>query len=117
MKIVRSKYLPPLRRHAAINLFGVFFVHPNVAVSRRLVNHERIHTAQMRELGYLPFYVIYLVEWLVRLMMRGNAYSSISFEREAYKHEADFQYLEKRKHYAWAKYVKKKNKRNKLFKH
>ena len=111
MKIIRSKYLPPLRRHSAINLFGVFFVHPNVHVSRRLINHERIHTAQMRELGYLPFYLIYLIEWLIRLVPKGNAYYNISFEREAYKYEHNFHYLEHRKHYAWFKYLKKKNKR------
>lgn len=109
MRIVRSRYLPPLRRHAAINLFGVFFVHPGVHVSERLINHERIHTAQMRELGYLPFYIIYLIEWMLRLVMKDNAYLSISFEREAYKHEDEPDYLERRKHYAWVKYLKKKN--------
>ena len=77
MKIVRSKYLPPSRRHAAINLFGIFFVHPNVHVNERLINHERIHTAQMRELLYIPFYLIYLIEWLLRLVMKDNAYLSI----------------------------------------
>ena len=111
MKIVRSKYLPPMRRHAAINLFGVFFVHPNVHVSERLVNHERIHTAQMRELLFLPFSLAYVMEWLVRLMMKGNAYHSISFEREAYSHEGNMQYLEHRKRYAWVKYLKMDNKK------
>ena len=114
MKIVRSRYLPPLRRHVAINLFGVFFVHPNVHVNERLINHERIHTAQMRELGYLPFYLIYLIEWFIRLVMKGNAYLSISFEREAYRHENDFDYLSRRKHYAWVKYLKKKNKKKRV---
>ena len=112
MKIVRSRYLPPLRRHVAINLFGVFFVHPEVEVNERIINHERIHTAQMRELGYLPFYLIYLIEWLIRLVLKGNAYMSIGFEREAYRHEHDHNYLENRKHYAWVKYLKKKNKAN-----
>lgn len=111
MKIVRSKYLPPMRRHAAINLFGVFFVHPNVHISQRLINHERIHTAQMRELLYLPFYVIYVLEWLFRLLLKGNAYHSISFEREAYSHEGNMQYLAKRKRYAWVKYMKMDNKK------
>jgi hypothetical protein len=111
MKIVRSRYLPPSRRHVAINLFGVFFVHPNVHVNERIVNHERIHTAQMRELCYIPFYLIYLTEWLIRLMMKGNAYMSISFEREAYRHEFEYDYLKHRKHYAWVKFIKKKNKK------
>lgn len=112
MKIVRSKYLPPSRRHVAINLFGIFFVHPNVHVNERLINHERIHTAQMRELLYIPFYLIYLIEWLLRLVMKDNAYLSIGFEREAYRNEHDPNYLEHRKHYAWVKYLRK-NKKNK----
>ena len=110
MKIVRNRYLPPSRHHVAINLFGVFFVHPNVKLNDRLINHERIHTAQMRELGYLPFYLIYLIEWFIRLFPKGNAYLSIGFEREAYKHERDYSYLKHRKHYTWIKYLKKKNK-------
>ena len=108
MIIVRSRYMPPLRRHAAINIFGMFFVHPDVHVTERLINHERIHTAQMRELAYLPFYLIYLIEWLLRLFMKSNAYMSIGFEREAYKHENDLNYLKHRKHYAWVKYMRKK---------
>ena len=114
MKIIKSKYLPPLRRHIAINLFGVLFVHPDVRVNKRLLNHERIHTAQMRELAYLPFYILYLLEWMIRLMPHGNAYRSISFEREAYSHDSNLYYLKHRKHYAWLKYMKRKNIRHKF---
>lgn len=113
MIIVRTKYLPPSRNYTAINLFGVFFVHPDVKITKRLINHESIHTAQMRELLYLPFYIIYLLEWFIRLFFRGNAYFNISFEREAYDNEYDYHYLEKRKHYAWIKYVKKKKRKKK----
>ena len=113
MIIVRSRYMPPLRRHAAINIFGVFFVHPDVQVTERLINHERIHTAQMRELAYIPFYLFYLTEWLLRLFMKSNAYMNIGFEREAYKHENDPSYLERRKHYAWVKHMRKNEKTKK----
>ena len=109
MIIIRTKYLPPSRNYSAINLFGVFFVHPDVQVNKRLINHESIHTAQMRELLYLPFYIIYLVEWLIRLFLKGNAYFNISFEREAYKNESNYDYLEQRKHYSWTKYLRMKN--------
>ena len=105
MKIVRSRYLPPLRRHVAINLFGVFFVHPNVHVNERLINHERIHTAQLLEMGIIGFYLWYVIEWMVRLMRRGNAYRQISMEREAYENQRDLDYLAKRRHYAWRHYL------------
>jgi hypothetical protein len=100
MIIVRTKHIP-FGHFSAINLLGVLFVHPGVYLSNELINHERIHTAQMLELGILPFYVVYLVEWLFRLMMRGNAYRNISFEREAYANERNLDYLRQRPHYAW----------------
>ena len=101
MIIIRSKYMPPMKRFYAINILGVMFVHPGVAVHDSLINHERIHTAQMRELGYLPFYLLYLLEWLVRLCLPGNAYRKLSFEKEAYDHMFDDNYLKHRRHYAW----------------
>lgn len=112
MIVIRSRFLPPSRNFSAINLFGVFFVHPDVKVTRRLINHESIHTAQMRELLYLPFYIIYCIEWLIRLFLKGDAYFNLSFEREAYRNEHDYHYLEKRKHYAWIKYMRKKKRKN-----
>lgn len=116
MIIVRSRYMPPLRRHVAINLFGVLFVHPDARISDRLINHERIHTAQMRELAFVAFYLIYFIEWVLRLFMKDNAYLSIGFEREAYRHEGNLNYLEHRKHYAWVKYLKKNKKLTKTLK-
>ena len=71
------------------------------------LNHESIHTAQMRELLYLGFYLAYVIEWCVRLLMCGNAYRNISFEREAYSNESDLEYLKKRKHFAFLNYLKK----------
>jgi hypothetical protein len=38
----------------------------------------------MKEMLYIPFYLWYGVEWLVKLFCKGNAYRNISFEREAY---------------------------------
>lgn len=115
MKIIRSRHIP-FRRFSAMNLLGVLFVHPDVYLSNELINHERIHTAQMLETGIIPFYIIYFVEWLIRLTMRGNAYRNISFEREAYANQRDLDYLKNRPHYAWlkkkytqSKYSRRKN--------
>ena len=63
------------------------------------LNHEAIHTAQMRELLYVPFYVLYVLEWLCllpRYPKRHEAYRHISFEREAYAHQAEPDYLKAR---------------------
>lgn len=68
-------------------------------------NHEAIHTAQMKELLYVFFYVIYFLEWLYRLVFHTKtAYIGISFEREAYENEENLKYLDTRKHFAqWRK--------------
>lgn len=87
-----------------MNLMGLMFARPEAYISDSLITHESIHTLQMRELGYIPFYILYLLEWIVRLFMRGNAYRNISFEREAYSHDNDPHYLQQRRHYAqWRK--------------
>lgn len=54
----------------------------------------------MKELGYVLFYVIYVLEWFVRLFMKGNAYRSISFEKEAYSNQYNMAYLNNRKHFS-----------------
>lgn len=69
-----------------------------------------IHTAQIKEIGYLPFYIIYVIEWLVRMIQfrgHGNGYRNISFEREAYHNDDNLDYTKTRKHYAFLKYIRK----------
>ncbi len=106
MKIIYNHLLPFGERYYAINLFGVLFA--KGPVDREMLNHEEIHTAQMKEMGYLLFYLWYVVEWLWRLIQKGDsfkAYHAISFEREAYANERNYSYLPRRKKYAWRKYL------------
>jgi hypothetical protein len=105
VKIVRTTILP-FRGYSAINLLGVLFVHPGVYLSHELMNHERIHSAQQREMLFVFFYLAYLMEWLMRLPMRGNAYRNISFEREAYANQRNLNYLKERPLYAWRHYMR-----------
>ena len=74
-------------------------------MSERDLNHEAIHTAQMKEMLYVFFYLWYLVEWLIRLLGKGDAYRNISFEKEAYDNEGDLAYLENRPMFAWWWYL------------
>lgn len=108
MKIIRNNILPFGKKYAAINLFGVFFVKKNVLLTTELINHERIHTRQQTELLFVFFYIIYVIEWFYRLLQHGfnghRSYLAISFEREAYAHGNDLDYLKHRRHYAqWRK--------------
>ena len=105
MKIIRNKHIP-FKGFKAINLFGVLFVRGNAKIDDVTLNHEAIHTAQMREMLYIGFYLWYFIEWLIRLFMEGNAYRNISFENEAYTNEDNIIYLECRQKFAWIKYIK-----------
>lgn len=72
------------------------------------LNHERIHYRQQIELLVLPFYIWYGLEFLVRLIQfkdRRKAYRNISFEREAYTHEKDLDYLKKRSLWKFTRFV------------
>lgn len=91
-----------------LNLFGTFWVKDPSWIDKYVVNHERIHTAQQREMLFVPFYIVYVLEWLVRLIQYCNhhkAYMNISFEREAYFNGHDLGYLPRRRHFAWLRYL------------
>lgn len=72
------------------------------------INHEKIHLRQQIELLIIPFYIWYLVEYLLRLIYykdRFLAYKNISFEREAYSQEMKENYLHERKFWAFLQFV------------
>jgi hypothetical protein len=72
-----------------------------------LIRHERIHLRQEVELLIIPFYLLYLFNYLIGLIRfreHDKAYRAIIFEREAYSNEATPNYLKKRKFWAWINY-------------
>lgn len=73
-----------------------------------LINHEKIHLKQQLELLVLFFYLWYVSELIIRTLLYMNtyrAYRNISFEREAYAHENDLGYKERRTPYRFLNYV------------
>ena len=91
-----------------MNLFGVLFTRRNKEISDVSLNHEQIHTEQMKEMLYVFFYLWYLIEWLVRLIILSDshqAYRAISFEQEAYANQENLTYLGGRKRYRWLTYI------------
>lgn len=100
MKVVRNKIIP-FKGFKAINICGVLFARKEAKIDKKTLNHEQIHTAQMKELLYVFFYLWYVLEWIVRLFMKGNAYRNISFEREAYDNDNNDRYLNGRRRFAW----------------
>lgn len=104
MKVVYNDWIP-FKGFKAINLFGILFVRRGCVMSERDFNHEAIHTAQMKEMLYVFFYLWYLVECLIRLFGKGDAYRNLSFEKEGYDNEGDLNYLENRPRFAWWEYL------------
>lgn len=107
MKIIYNNIIP-FPGYKLINLFGIVFVRKSARISNIDLNHEAIHTAQIKEFLYVFYYLWYIIEYLIRLLIYFNfhkAYKNISFEREAYENEDNLNYLNNRKHYASTKYI------------
>lgn len=109
MKIVYNKYIP-IKGFGAINLFGIIFARKDYGeLSPTDINHEKIHSYQMKELWIIPFYIIYILEWVIRLIQYKKlitAYYNISFEKEAYRQMNNHNYLQNRKRFAFIDYYK-----------
>ena len=109
MKIVENKILP-FGSFSAMVLGKFIFT--------KDASNETIHYYQQAELSYIGFFVMYFLSYvcqLIRCALYKNiglaecgsrsvwkrAYRTVLFEREAYEHEDDPEYLEKRAPYAW----------------
>ena len=107
MKIIRNSIIP-FKGYRAINLFGFLFCRKTANIDEVVLNHDSIHTAQMKEMLYVFFYIWYFIEYLIKLAIFCDhkcAYRNISFETEAFDQEKNPHYLSGRKHYKWIKYV------------
>lgn len=107
MHIIYNNIIP-FKGYKVINLFGILFARNGSTISIVNLNHESIHTKQMEEMLYIPFYIWYAIEWIIRFICYGDtklAYKRISFEIETYLNQYDDNYLKNRKHFAWFKYI------------
>jgi hypothetical protein len=110
MKVIYNKYLPA-KGYIAINILGIVILarKEKEPLSDKMINHEAIHTAQMKELIFLFFLVWYYAEWIVRIIQYRDikkAYYNISFEREAYANSDNLLYLETRKLFSFLSCIK-----------
>ena len=101
MRIVYNKFIP-FKGFSAINLFGILFARSGVQISKKIINHELIHTAQMKELYYVLFYIIYIYYYVL------YGYKDNPFEREAYLNQSNDNYLNERIKFSYKNYFIKK---------
>lgn len=77
--------------------------------NKTLINHEKIHLRQQKELLIVPFYLWYVLEfyfWFFKLKNKDLAYRRICFERESYENENNLKYLKSRRLWNFKKYMK-----------
>ena len=102
--IIYNKFIP-FKGFKAMNFFGIIFARKQL--NEIDINHEKIHTAQMKELFYIIFYIWYLIEWICNLFEYRNfieAYKHISFEKEAYAQQDNMYYLSYRDNFEFMIY-------------
>ncbi|MCC8410929.1 hypothetical protein LJ707_18460 [Mucilaginibacter sp. UR6-1] len=96
-------------RVAGMALYPFILVNNKDAVNdATLLNHERIHLKQQREMLVIFFYIAYLLNYFINLIKYCNhhkAYLNIVFEREAYKNEQNLVYLKQRGFWWWRFYL------------
>jgi hypothetical protein len=108
-KVRVSKIVPPGFIGICLWPFGIYVSDSKYLTNQRIIRHESIHWEQQKELAGIFFYILYLVEWIVKLFFYKNkSYRNLAAEREAKKWEHTPDYLENRKRYDWLKYIVKK---------
>jgi hypothetical protein len=107
MIIITSKYLIK-NDIRGLTLFPFIFVSEKADLKDDiLINHEKIHIQQQKELLVLPFYIWYLIDFGIQFLKYRNkklAYRNICFEKEAYVNEKNLNYLMKRKFWNFLNY-------------
>mgnify|MGYP003671983216 CR=1 FL=1 len=105
--VIISKFLVP-RGYIGITIFPfIFLKYYDLKSNAVLMNHEKIHLRQQLELLVIPFYIFYVIEFLIRLIQYKKwylAYQNISFEREAFTKEKDLNYLKSRSFWSFRNY-------------
>ena len=97
----------PFRGFKAMAIFPIIFVRKELAnkFTDSVENHEKIHFKQQKELLLFIFIAWYIIEWFIRLFLKGRAYKNICFEREAKLNQKNADYIQNRKRYSFIKYL------------
>lgn len=102
MKIVYNTILPIGKGKIAITLYPYIFVKRKYIklFTKKALNHELIHEAQINDLGVFRFLIMYLKFYVTGGYKRANP-----FELEAYENDQNEDYLKTREKQAWKKYL------------
>lgn len=85
IKFIANNWLPKLLKVDAIMLYP-FILSAHYPIPHWIVKHEMTHVAQIRRIGFMQFYIKYLMEYLKNRLAgqpHFTAYENISYEIEA----------------------------------
>lgn len=89
MRVRYGHWIPRLLKVEGVVLYP-YVLFAGREVSPALFQHEWVHVRQVREAGWLAFYLRYCAEYLrgrKRGLSHSQAYRAISFEEEAYREQ------------------------------
>lgn len=93
VRIRHEHWLPQLLGINGITLYPfILLAGRNGMLPRTLYKHEMIHIEQVRTVGFVRFYLSYLLYYLaarVEGLRKQEAYYQIPYEKEAYKAQAE----------------------------
>ena len=104
--MILKNRLIPFGRFVAMAIYPFIFIKKYAYdlpkdIFDEILNHEKIHFAQQKELYIIIFFIMYLYWWI------RFGYKNIPFEKEAYGNQKNLEYLKTRKKYAYKKYMNK----------
>lgn len=102
-----SKYIFLPRFHAVTIWPFIILKHKKLKYDQVIINHEKIHLKQQIEMLWIIYFIWYLTEFFIRLLLTRDfmkAYHLISFEKEAYSNEKNLNYLSERKFWNFLNY-------------
>ena len=103
------KVLPDSVQAITLAPFGIYYK-ARVFYNSYTQREEETHWDQQMEMLIIFFYIWYVLEWAIKwLKYRKDAYSNISFEREAKKKVLIKDYLKQRRPFAWVYYINHKS--------
>jgi hypothetical protein len=104
--ILINKYLIP-DGYNSVAIYPFIILKDEVLrYNQTLINHNKIHLAQQKELWVVGYFILYFLNWIFNIVFEPCSTSEhIIFEQEANEYQNYLPYLENRRKFNWTQYV------------
>ncbi|RAW00083.1 hypothetical protein [Pseudochryseolinea flava] len=95
------------KSYCGFSFFIFIWIYDPQKKDSSLIRHEKIHFLQQLELLFIFHWLLYGLFYVAARLAGHNhdkSYRSIPFEREAYAHEDNINYLNDRVAFSWVRY-------------